>query len=456
MSDDAGSENRESIAVSPSRLEAIASGVCDHENPVCICNTSDSKRADLLEEYLDDIAEGGWSGVQLMPLDKEGKRPIIAGRCRLGSDEAKSLLVDPDEAISKLRRGTERGFCLYAGKPEHGTRELVFTDHDDPDRFPADSETLTVVSGSGTGYHQTFENSESIQNAKGKDDLNRAGEVRAQNLFVVTPGSIHPSGGIYWTCSYPGIATLTSDDLPQELLPRDRVSSQTKSDPDPLDTDVPDSLADIDAEFDVETRYRVMLKCSESATIKSVIRGNLSESRFKDDRHQAEGYLAEQIGFYMDRDREVIRQVLQALFRRNPETDAHQNLPAKRSNRKFLHNEQHRTQILDYGASPDSSYTPGSDIRRHSAEERPEVGAPLFERVHDALSDLVLARTVEIVEHDRVDRGKSQVRRALRKMREDEDFPYDVERIKEGRKQFYYLPDHRLLIDEDRREELGI
>lgn len=456
MSDDAGSENRESIVVSPSRLDAYASGACDHENPVCICNTSESKRADLLEEYLDDIAEGGWSGVQLMPLDNDGKRPIIAGRCRLSSDEAKSLLVDPDEAISKLRRGTERGFCLYAGKPEHGTRGLVFTDHDDPERFPADANTLTVLSGSGKGFHQTFEHAGDVQNAKGKGNLEGAGEVRAQNQFVVLPGSIHPSGGIYHVSSNPGIAKLTPEDLPSELRPRDEASNEGSNDPDRPDSEIPDSLSDIDAEFDVQSRYQTMLNCVEAETIKSVIRGNLSETRFKDDRHQAEGYLAEQIGFYMDRDREVIRQILQTLFKRNPRTDAHQDSSTKRSIRKFLHNEQHRAQIIEYGASKKPSYSPGSDIRRHSAGDRPEVGAPLFERVHDALSDLVLARTVEIVEHDRVDRGKSQVRRALQKMREDKDFPYDVERIKDGRKQFYYLPDHRLLIDEDRREELGI
>jgi hypothetical protein len=316
--------------------------------------------------------------------------------------------------------------------------------------------TLTVVSGSGEGFHQTFENVNDVQNAKGKDSLDGAGEVRAQNQFVVLPGSIHPSGGIYHISSNPGIAKLTPEDLPSELRPRDEASNEGSNDPDRPDSEIPDSLSDIDADFDVQRRYRTMLNCAEAETIKSVIRGNLSETRFKNDRHKAEGHLAEQIGFYMDRDREVIRQVLLALFRRNPETDAHQNSSTKRSTRKFLHNEQHRAQIIDHGSSGNSSYTPGSDIRRHSIEDRPEVGAPLFERVHDALSDLVLARTVEIVEHDRVDRGKSQVRRALRKMREDEAIPYDVERIKDGRKQFYYLPNHRLLIDEDRREELGI
>lgn len=424
-----------------------ASGICDHENPVCICNTSDSERANLLEEYLDGIAEGGWSGVQLMPLDKEGKRPIIAGRCRLGSDEAKSLLVDPTGAISKLRRGTERGFCLYAGKPEHGTRGLVFTDHDDPERFPADANTLTVLSGSGKGFHQTFEHAGDVQNAKGKDNLDGAGEVRAQNQFVVLPGSIHPSGGIYHISSNPGIAKLISEDLPSELRPRDEASNEGSNDPDRPDSEIPDSLSDIDADFDVQSRYQTMLNCAEGDTIKSIIRGNLSETKFEDDRHEAEGYLAEQIGFYMNRDRDVVRQVLQSLFRRNPETDAHQDTPDKRSTRKFIHHKDHRAQILDNATEPGDSYNPGSDLPQPSPEDRPEVGWPLFDRVNDALQDLVLARTEEIVAHARVDRSKRQVQRVLNQMH-DEKTPYDVISIRDGRQVLYYLPENEPLIDD--------
>jgi len=448
VSDDAQSENRESIAVSPSRLEACASGVCDHENPVCICNTSDSKRANLLEEYLDDIAEGGWSGVQLMPLDEEGKRPIITRRCRLGSDEAKSLLVDPDEAISKLRRGTERGFCLYAGKPEHGTRGLVFTDHDDPERFPADANTLTVLSGSGKGFHQTFEHAGDVQNAKGKDDLDGAGEVRAQNQFVVLPGSIHPSGGIYHISSNPGIAKLIPEDLPSELCPRDEASNEGSNEPDRPDSEIPDSLSDIDADFDVQRRYQTMLNCAEAETIKSILRGNLSETKYEDDRHEAEGYLAEQIGFYMERDRDVVRQVLQSLFRRNPETDAHKDTPDKRSTRKFIHHKDHRAQILDNATESDNSYNPGSDLPRPLPEDRPEVGWPLFDRVNDALQDLVLARTEEIVAHARVDRSKRQVQRVLNQMHDDEKIPYDVNSTRDGRQVLYYLPENEPLIED--------
>lgn len=422
---------------------------CDHENPICTCHTSDTERATLLKEYLDALAENGWRGVQLMPLDEKGKRPIITGRCKLPTDEAKSFLVNGEEAIRLIEQDGERGFCLYAGKSEHGTSGLVFTDHDDPDRFPADSDTLTVISGSGTGYHQTFENAGDVRNAKGKRELNGVGEVRASNQEVVLPGSIHSSGGIYHVESNPGIRKLESDDLPEQLLPRSKTPTP---EPPKLDTEVPDSLGKIEADFSVKSRYQTMLNSSTGETIEAVIEGNLAKTKFRDDRHQAEGWLAEQVGFYMGRDREVIEQVLTTIFTRNPETDAHSNNPDKSSKRKFLRDTTHRKQILEYATSKDTKYDFGLGIRKYMREERPKVGYPLLNRVQDALSDLILARTVEIVEHPRIDRGKRQVQNALREM-QDTDI---VHSVKDGRKKYYYLKHHELLIPEERREELGI
>ena len=427
--------------------------ICEHENSVCICNTSDAERAAFLREQLDVLDKEGWSNVQLMPLGEEGKGPIIEGRCRLDSSESKSLLVDGDEAVRLIRQEGARGFCLYAGKPKHGTGGLVFTDHDDPDRFPAEEDTLTVKSGSGEGYHQIFENAGDVRSAKGKQELESAGEVRSQNQYIICVGSIHPSGGIYHIESKAGIGKLESDDLPVQMLP----SSETPtSEPPEINTEVPDSLGDIDADFSVESRYQTMLNCSSSETIEAIIKGNLAQTRYKDDRHQAEGYLAEQVGFYMGREREVIKQVLTKIFTRNPETDAHTNNPNKNSRRKFLQNDYHREQILDYATAKNSKYDPGLGITRYTREERPEVGYPLIDRVQDALADLILARKVEIVEHSRVDRGETQVYKALTKMLESDDVPFDVKSVTDGRKRYYYLGSHVLLIPENRRRELQI
>ena len=441
-------------------LNTSSSRGCDHTNPVCTCTTSDADRAALLEEYLEVLAEYGWSSVLLMPLGEEGKGPVIAGRCHLLdrpekedlTDEAKSHFQTPEEAVDAVRAG-HRGFCLYAGRKDLGTAGLVFTDHDDPDRFPADADTLTVVSGSGEGYHQTFENGGDVQNAKGKGELNGAGEVRAETLYVVLPGSIHPSGGIYHIESNPGIERLEADDLPEELRPGTDSTTTTGSDPVRLDTEVPDDLGEIETDIPVEYRYRKMLNCRDAENIRAVIRGTLADTPFEDDRHQAEGWLAEQVGFYMGRDREVIDQVLMKIFTEDPQTDAHQNNPNKSSRRKYLENEYHRKQVLDYATSKDNEYDPGLGIgTRYTRGERPDVGYPTVNRVYDALSDLTLARTEEIVEHPRIDRSRRQVNRALRKMQEDGT----VQTVNEGRRQYYYLEYHEFRIPEQRREELGI
>lgn len=428
---------------------------CNHENNLCTCNTSDQQRAKLLREFVTALAEAGWPDVRMMPLDSEGKAPIIQGRCSLDSDEAQSLLANPEEAVKLIREGA-KGFCLYAGKSKHGTEGLVFTDHDDPDRFPADANTLTTVSGSGTGYHQTFKNTGDIQNAKGKGKFEKAGEVRAYNQYIVLPGSIHPTGGIYHVDSNLGIGELEPTDLPKELLPSSETPQTLNSKPVELDTEVPDSLGNIEADFNVENRYQVMLNSAKSETIEAIIKGALKETRFKNDRHQAEGWLAEQVGFYMGREREVIEKVLTKIFRENPKTDAHTGSAEKSMERKFFQNDHHREQILDYATSKGSKYDPGMGIRKYTRQKRPEVSYPLFNRVNDALADLVLARTNEIVEHPRVDRGKRQVQNALRKMQNSDEVPFSIHSVKDGRKRYYYLEAYELKIPEDRRKELGI
>jgi hypothetical protein len=75
------------------------------------------------------------------------------------------------------------------------------------------------MSGSGRGYHKTYFNAGDVKGADGKGKKEGAGEVRANNRYVVAPGSIHPSGGIYHVVEDPGIAELASDDLSREFRP---------------------------------------------------------------------------------------------------------------------------------------------------------------------------------------------------------------------------------------------
>lgn len=191
-------------------------GVC--LNQYTESNTSPQERAKMLSEYLQSISSVCQDPL-LMPLRPEGKSPAIKGKCSLDSKQAKQLLVPGDEAIRSISEGGSRGFCLYAGKASHGTEQLVFTDHDDPSLWSPTSlpQTLLAVSGSGQRYHQTFINSGDVVNAKATGELKGAGEVRAHNWYIVLPGSIHPSGGVYYVLDSVPPAVLHKQDLPPEL-----------------------------------------------------------------------------------------------------------------------------------------------------------------------------------------------------------------------------------------------
>lgn len=193
---------------------------CDHDahqNPECVCDYTDSDRAELLRDYLQVLAQHGWDSPRLIPVGSEGKAPYIAER-RIGLTQPKIhvLLYSPQEAIVAVRNGAI-GFCLYADRPDHNTEGLVFLDRDEPGQWPDLGDTVRVVSGSGTGDHLTFATDGEIENAKGKGELSGIGSVRGPNWFIVLPGSVHPTGGIYHMDSNPGIAELSPDQLPREL-----------------------------------------------------------------------------------------------------------------------------------------------------------------------------------------------------------------------------------------------
>lgn len=191
----------------------------EHQNPITAEDATDDERAEMLQEYLDAISDI-CPEPRLMPLDKEGKMPAITDEYRLDTEQSQSLLHTPDEAIEAIRNG-KRGFALYAGKESHGTEDLVLVDHDDMDTFPLDTlpDTLTVMSGSGRGYHETFENAGDVRNAQGKDEMSGAGEIRASNWYCILPGSIHPSEGVYHVTHNRSVVELEAEDIPEGLQP---------------------------------------------------------------------------------------------------------------------------------------------------------------------------------------------------------------------------------------------
>lgn len=202
-----------------------------HTNPIDASEVTDEERAGLLDEWLSHFEEEFGERPMLMPLG-EGKDPIIKNKCRLDSSRGRNFLCHPDEALRRMRNG-ERGFCVYGGKESHNTEDAVFVDHDDTNEFPAPTgkPTLEVLSGSGRGSHETYRNDAEnpIRNAKAGVN-NDAGEIRAHNLYVLVPGSIHPSGGVYHTVEERSIDTISDNDLSDEQRPSSTTSGQPRTD----------------------------------------------------------------------------------------------------------------------------------------------------------------------------------------------------------------------------------
>lgn len=195
---------------------------CENPNPVCTHNTSDEQRAELFLLY-DTIMP---DTVRYMPLRDDKRGPIIRGRCKLDSDEARSYLVTADEAARRIRDDGVRGFYIYAGKESHGTDGLIFTDEDEPEHWPDLPESLQVMTGSGTGYQRTWINDGWTNGAEGKDDLEGIGGVRVNNTGVVVPGSIHhETCGIYHTVNTHQPVPLSPVDVPEGLRPGSSGSS---------------------------------------------------------------------------------------------------------------------------------------------------------------------------------------------------------------------------------------
>lgn len=188
---------------------------------------TDAHRALAFRKYDTRIAEIAPER-RYMPLS-EDKEPAIVDTCPLDSQQAQEMLHTPSEAVKAIKNG-HVGFCLYAGKETHGTENLVHVDYDDPEQFPLETipiETLTVRSGSG-GYHKAFRNDGTVAGAHGKGEYEGFGEVRAHNEQCVAPGAIHETGNVYHVCFDREIATLSNDDLPDDLTPNG--GSSTTSD----------------------------------------------------------------------------------------------------------------------------------------------------------------------------------------------------------------------------------
>jgi len=279
----------------------------DHENPVDVADVTDAERAQMLREYLEAFVDAFGDVPRLMPLDEEGKAPIIQGRARLDSPEGRDFLVDGDEAIRQIREDGARGFAIYAGKWDHNTEDVVFVDHDD-DAFPCPTAdpTLEVLSGSGRGKHETYRNAGDVANARVGDNL---GEIRAENWYVVAPGSVHPTGGVYHMVEQRDVATLADDDLDDSMRPAaNRRDRDDQEGPTAEDLDTDGETPDGDT---IQDRLeRAFANSHDGDRIEQVYNGRYRAAGF-DDRSAAEFWLANRLDAWVARgDRGTVRRLM--------------------------------------------------------------------------------------------------------------------------------------------------
>lgn len=168
--------------------------------------------------------------------------------------------------------------------------------------------------------------------------------------------------------------------------------------------------------------------------------GRYAEAGFDDDRSRAEFRLVEILGWLFDDDKTKVRRVMTAICRLNPQTNA--------GTRKWLERDgNYRDVTLNKACQHDSTYNPTT---ARSPKSRPEVSAITKSKVFEAVFDLRLASTQEIVDHEKVDRETTQVNEALKEYCEDGHIQW----TRDGRETLYYIG--APFVPADKRDEYNL
>lgn len=195
----------------------------NHEHGSCRAAIEDDEAAVRLQQALDILEDAGADMDRLRLLPKraakeKGLAHFELGEGALDMDEVQYYEFTPEEAIEAVRQG-HPGFAVYYGMERYGTEDVLAIDVDDRSNFPYDDlpNTAEFVSGSGRGDHLIYHNDGSVDNAAIDDPYE--GEVRADRLYTVLPGSTHDSGGMYDIAEPRDPVTLSESDLPEEFTP---------------------------------------------------------------------------------------------------------------------------------------------------------------------------------------------------------------------------------------------
>jgi hypothetical protein len=194
-----------------------------HLHDRCVADLPADDRAVEMERAIDLLIEAGADPdrLTLLPKDSHDNKRLAhfeMGEGALDNDDIRYYEYTPEEAVRAVRQG-HPGFAVYYGMDRYGTEDVLAIDVDERSTFPYEPlpDTTKFVSGSGTGDHLLYHAADDIANSVGAGEVD--GEVRAERLYTVLPGSTHPSGGIYAIDDDRSPADLHGDDLPESLEP---------------------------------------------------------------------------------------------------------------------------------------------------------------------------------------------------------------------------------------------
>lgn len=302
-------------------------------------------------------------------------------------------------------------YGVYAG------RDLVIVDYDpyevekSPGWLNNLPPTFTVESAHG-GRHYYFSVGDGVENTEFK-----GGSVRAQNQYVVGPGSQldgcdkewcndcgHPDGGLYEIVHDAPIASITATSLPS----KGQTTEQELSGDVVRNSATFAKFDEINAPCDAARRIEVLKNSKIGEKFTALLEGRYADAGFEGDRSAAETSLVTYLRFLFGDDTEIVAQVMDAICNQKPRTDTGQP-------RKWLQSKHHRETALSQEYAPDNLY----EEPVPATGERPKVSHITYENVMVATADLGPATAEEIAEHKANDRKKRQTENALKELIED-------------------------------------
>ncbi|MFC4550800.1 MULTISPECIES: bifunctional DNA primase/polymerase [Halorussus] len=306
--------------------------------------------------------------------------------------------------------------------------------------------TFTAQSPHG-GEHRYYSVENQVQNKQLP-----WGEIRAENQYVVGPGSelasctkdnhdcSAPGNGHYQILRDQPIATVDRDELFQ-LSPSTDDASKDRDTRHTLDAT--ETTAHSEAvEFNVERRLEKMKRCTYGNKVKALWKGRYRAAGFND-RSRAEASLVAYLGWWMQGNRKIVKQLMDRACKEHPQADVNGLRKWREAGALY------QNLTLDF-VKHDSYYEPPQ--RSRPFDERPATSHVTRKNFYNALLDLGIARMVEITEHESFDRSVSAARRA-RNWYEEQGI---VKRINDHPYTYYYLDGLESLIDEEMRKQLGI